>query len=258
MTAGLRKFVYKTRSIVVARLLQIQFYPIMRILFFLLVAFFAFSCAEPEFPAPNEDNVGNTVSPRYLALGDSYTIGESVSEPDRWPNQLASLLEEADVTIEETSIIAQTGWTTGNLINAIDNADLEPEYDLVSLLIGVNNQFQGRTIEEYQTQFEELLQTSIALAKGNKDRVFVVSIPDYGYTPFGQGNQAAISEAIDEFNAVHREITENYGVAWYDITPISRRGLDQPDLVANDGLHPSGVQYREWVESFVDAVKGQL
>lgn len=232
----------------------------MRFILLLFIGFVALSCAETDFPAPLGDpDDGNTkVISRYLALGDSYTIGESVAEQDRWPNQLAALLAESSVTVENTEIIAKTGWTTGNLINAIDNADPEPDYDLVSLLIGVNNQFQGRTIDEYRTQFEELLQTSIALARGNKDRVFVVSIPDYGYTPFGQGNQAAISKGIDEFNTVHREITEAYGVAWYDITPISRKGLDQPDYVADDGLHPSGVQYGEWVASFVDELVGQL
>jgi lysophospholipase L1-like esterase len=233
----------------------------MRTLFLLLLAFLSFSCSETDFPPVNDqlNNPDDTVRviPRYLALGDSYTIGQSVDVADRWPIQLAARLTDTRLAVDSTRIIATTGWTTANLINAIDNAALEPEYDMVSLLIGVNNQYQGRNIDEYRTQFEQLLQTSIALARGDKSHVFVVSIPDYGFTPFGQNNQASISQAIDQFNAVNREITEAYGVAYYDITPISREGLERPEMVASDGLHPSGVQYGEWVESFYQQVADQ-
>jgi lysophospholipase L1-like esterase len=185
---------------------------------------------------------------RYLALGDSYTIGESVSEPERWPSQLAVLLSNNRLDKITTSIIATTGWRTDNLRNAIQIAKLKDEYDLVSLLIGVNNQYQGKPAEQYAIEFEELLKNSIRLAKGNKGNVFVVSIPDYGFTPFGERNQARISKEIDQFNEINSRITNQYGVKYINITDISRRGLSDPSLVANDGLHPSGKMYRLWAE----------
>jgi len=185
---------------------------------------------------------------RYLALGDSYTIGESVTEKDRWPNQLASQLSKTNNKEVKTSIIATTGWRTDNLMNAITIAKLKDEYDLVSLLIGVNNQYQGKSIEQFATEFEELLKTSIRLAQGNKENVFVVSIPDYGFTPYGQKNQSKISKEIDQFNDVSKKITDQYNVRYINITDISRQGMIQPSLVASDGLHPSGAMYSLWVE----------
>lgn len=183
---------------------------------------------------------------RFLALGDSYTIGQSVPENERWPVQLANVLQSQSIATEEVRIIAQTGWRTDNLKNAIVNANLKSDYNLVSLLIGVNNQYQGGSISTYSTEFEELLQTAIELAGNNKSNVMVVSIPDYAYTPFGNGS-ATISRQIDQFNAVNKNITDRYGVTYHNITPISRRGLAEPNLVASDGLHPSGGQYALWV-----------
>jgi len=183
---------------------------------------------------------------RFLALGDSYTIGQSVPENERWPVQLANVLQSQGITTEEVRIIAQTGWRTDNLRNAIVNANLKSDYNLVSLLIGVNNQYQGGSISTYSTEFEELLQTAIELAGNDKSNVMVISIPDYAYTPFGNGS-ATISRQIDQFNAVNKNITDRYGVAYHNITPISRRGLAEPNLVASDGLHPSGEQYTLWV-----------
>ncbi len=183
---------------------------------------------------------------RFLALGDSYTIGQSVPESERWPVQLANLLQSHGIATEEVRIIAQTGWRTDNLKNAIVNANLQSDYNLVSLLIGVNNQYQGGSISTYSTEFEELLQTAIELAGNNKSNVMVVSIPDYAYTPFGNGS-ATISRQIDQFNAVNKNITDRYGVTYHNITPISRRGLAEPNLVASDGLHPSSGQYALWV-----------
>jgi lysophospholipase L1-like esterase len=180
---------------------------------------------------------------KFLALGDSYTIGESVAEAERWPNQLAVKLK-----LEEPRIIATTGWRTDQLKASIDAAKLQPEYDLVSLLIGVNNQYQGKPIEIYEQEFEELLQTSIKLAKGKKKNVLVVSIPDYGYTPFGKAKQEKISRELDQYNAINKRITEKYHIMYFNITDISRKGFDDPELVANDGLHPSGKMYTEWVE----------
>lgn len=181
--------------------------------------------------------------PEFLALGDSYTIGESVAEPERWPNQLTEKLK-----IPAPTIIATTGWRTDNLKDAIEAASLKPEYDLVSLLIGVNNQYQGKPIEVYEREFEELLQTAIKLAKGKKKNVFVVSIPDYGFTPFGKAKQEKISAELDRYNAINKRIAAKYGVKYFNITEISRKGLEDAELVAGDGLHPSGKMYGQWVE----------
>jgi lysophospholipase L1-like esterase len=195
----------------------------------------------------------------YLALGDSYTIGESVAEADRWPNQLAHVLSDKfAIRLAPPRIIATTGWRTDNLADAVAKADLKNEYDLVSLLIGVNNQYQGKSPQQYEQEFESLLLTAIRLAKGKKDRVFVVSIPDYGFTPFGKSTQASITAALDRFNAINKRISARHGVAWYDITDISRHGLNDPSLVAEDGLHPSGKMYAQWVARISAHVAKQL
>jgi lysophospholipase L1-like esterase len=192
---------------------------------------------------------------RYLALGDSYTIGQSVADAERFPVQLAAALEQRGVTLAEPRIIAATGWTTTDLKNALAAASLENQaFDLVSLLIGVNNQYQGRSLAGYKREFTELLLQSIRLARGDKERVLVLSIPDWGYTPFGQSRQEAISAEIDSFNAVNRQVTDSLGVPYLDITPISRQGLSEPGLVASDGLHPSGRMYGQWVALMVEEV----
>jgi lysophospholipase L1-like esterase len=194
----------------------------------------------------------HTVQPmKYLALGDSYTIGESVLEGERWPNQLVDSLAKRGWHISKPTIIATTGWRTDNLKNAMTIAKLKNEYDLVSLLIGVNNQYQGKSSKEYAIEFEELLKTAIHLAKGKKGRVFVVSIPDYGFTPYGKPKQEAITKAIDEFNLINARITYKYGVQYFDITETSRDGLKDGSLVAADGLHPSCKMYSYWVELIV-------
>jgi len=185
---------------------------------------------------------------KYLALGDSYTICESVTEAERWPNQFANKLTKNGIATDKPTIIATTGWRTDDLKNAILKAQLLPTYDLVSLLIGVNNFYQGKPIEQYESEFADLLGIAIKLAAGKKENVFVVSIPDYGFTPFGKPKQSQITAGIDKFNAVNKRVSEENGVTYYNITDISRNGLDQPDLVASDGLHPSGKQYLRWVE----------
>ena len=192
---------------------------------------------------------------KYLALGDSYTIGHSVQQSLRYPIQLANKLEIDSIPIDTTIIIAKTGWRTDDLITAINDANLTDTFDLVSLLIGVNNQYQGIPLSVYETEFPELLQTAIQFAGGDKENVFVLSIPDYGYTPFGQGNQTTISAELDIYNNLNKTFTEQEGVSWFDITPISRNGLDQPELVATDGLHPSGEMYRQWMELIYDEIK---
>ena len=193
----------------------------------------------------------------YLALGDSYTIGESVAETESYPAQLGNWLLPSFSNVE-VRIIAETGWTTDDLANALDTTtDLREGYDLVSLLIGVNNQYQGRSLENYRVEFRSLLERAIELAGNDTARVFVISIPDYAYTPFG-GGSLLISEEIDSFNAANRTITAEYGIQYFDITPISREGLSEPELVASDGLHPSGLQYGRWVELMVDFVQAML
>lgn len=184
---------------------------------------------------------------RFLALGDSYTIGESVRPDERWPVQLAALLRAGGVPVPEPEIIAVTGWTTDELSAGIDRADPRGPYDLVSLLIGVNNQYRGRAEEEYRAQFVALLQRAMAFAGARPNRVLVLSIPDWGVTPFAEGrDRAAVSAAIDRFNAINREEAERAGAGYVDITPISRRAQNNPALIAEDGLHPSGAMYAEW------------
>ncbi len=194
------------------------------------------------------------VSEKFLALGDSYTIGESVAEIDRWPEQLTQELRAKGRNIKRPHIIGVTGWRTDQLKKAIEEAHLQSEYGLVSLLIGVNNQYQKKSVERYAPEFEELLHKAIELAGGMKENVFVVSIPDYGFTPFGKPSQTEISKAIDQFNDVNRLITEKMGVRYIYITDLTREGLAKPEYVAGDGLHPSGKMYSLWVERIVKSL----
>ncbi len=194
---------------------------------------------------------------RFLALGDSYTIGQGVTADNRWPNQLVAELGRQGYNVEELRIIAQTGWTTSSLQNAINQQMPLNGYTLVALLIGVNNQFQGGSIDTYTVQFKDLLQQAIVLAGNNPQHVFVLSIPDYAYTPYGNGNPV-ISAEIDLFNGVSRFITSTYNIRYIDITPISRLGLSNPYLIADDGLHPSGAMYRLWVEEIVKYIEKEV
>ncbi len=205
---------------------------------------FVWACAQPF----------NPMNSKFLALGDSYTIGESVAEKDRWPVQLAKVMSERGQKTDAPRIIATTGWRTDQLKKAIQDANLQSDWGMVSLLIGVNNQYQKKTAESYAPEFEELLDMAVKLAGGRKENVFVVSIPDYGYTPFGKPTQAEISRAIDEFNSVSRDITARKGIKYVEITDLTREGLSRPEYVAPDGLHPSGVMYSLWVERILAAL----
>lgn len=185
---------------------------------------------------------------RYLALGDSYTIGESVPEGERWSNQLADLLQQEGFSTEVT-IIARTGWITNELWEGIKAREITPPYDLVSLLIGVNNQYRGYDIDEYREEFVFLLNKSIEYAGGDANRVFVLSIPDWGVTPFaGSRDSKKIATEINLFNSVNREESEKAGVHYVDITPTSREAINDSSLIASDGLHPSGKMYAEWAK----------
>src|SRR5688572_7425909 len=198
---------------------------------------------------------------RFLALGDSYTIGQNVQTDGRWPVQLADSLEQRGFIIDTLTIIATTGWRTDNLINAIKNKNLEDKnYNLVSLLIGVNNQYQGRPFSQYVNEFPALVDSAIRYAGGDRSHVFIVSIPDYAYTPFGQqsGNPDQISEEIDQYNEYSRHVADSLQITYFDITPISQLGLVNPSYVASDGLHPSGIQYTEWVKLMLAHIDQQL
>ena len=184
---------------------------------------------------------------KFLALGDSYTIGEAVAQDERWPVQLVEALRKRQIYFADPEIIATTGWRTDELSQAISERRAAPDYDMVSLLIGVNNLYQGRSLDEYAKEFEALLISAIKLAKSNRRNVFVLSIPDYGYTPFGKDKQEEISRATDSFNEVNRRLTLSHGVSYFDITGVSRDGLKKPELIASDNLHPSGLMYSEWV-----------
>jgi lysophospholipase L1-like esterase len=192
---------------------------------------------------------------RFLALGDSYTIGESVEESNRWPVQLATLLRKHGYVCENPTIIATTGWRTDDLSRAIDNSGITGTYDLVSLLIGVNNQYQGKPVEDYKPEFENLLKRAISFAGNDPSKVFVVSIPDYGFTPFGKEKKDTITKEIDRFNEANRMIATRLGVKYVYITDISRRALEEPELIAEDGLHPSGKMYQEWVNRIAKELK---
>ena len=195
-----------------------------------------------------------------LALGDSYTKGESVPWNRNFPNQLADSLRAEGRQLNGVSVIAQTGWRTQDLLNAVAAADTEigdSIFSLVTLCIGVNNQYQHGSFELYKNQFETLLGIAIERAGGRKDRVIVLSIPDWSYTPYGQSfsNPALNSQEIDTYNAANQAISAQYGVAYIDVTGISRRGLAEPGLVASDGLHPSAGQYAEWVSRILPLVR---
>lgn len=200
-------------------------------------------------PQPQPQPVNKKVS--YIALGDSYTIGQSVCITCRFPEQLKKKLETTIPGLSvDLKIIAQTGWTTSNLINAIKEQQPTKDYNLVTLLIGVNNQYQNREFSIYESEFPQLTQTAIALAKGDKSNVIVVSIPDYAYTPFGQQliTPSKTSAAIDQYNAFAKRYCDTNGITFIDITDITRQGLKETYLVAIDGLHPSEKAYSLFVD----------
>lgn len=189
----------------------------------------------------------------YLALGDSYTIGESVAEEDRFPIQLVRRLNEAGYSISNPKIIAKTAWTTDELMAAIVQEHIEDQtFDMVSLLIGVNNQYRGRDVEVYRREFTELVSMAVKFARNNVKNVFVVSIPDWGMTPFGKKSpKQNISQNINLFNKVNKEVCIKMGILYIDITPDSRLADKDPDLIANDGLHPSAKMYANWVDHII-------
>ena len=183
---------------------------------------------------------------RFLALGDSYTIGEGVDAAQAWPAQLASAMRAAKINLGDPCIVARTGWTTDELASGISIAPIEPPYELVTLLIGVNTQYRGRSTEKYRAEVVSLLAQAVEFAGGVATRVVVVSIPDWGVTPFAEGkDRAKIGAEIDAFNAINREAAKKAGARYADITAISRENHD--GWTVADGLHPSAAQYARWV-----------
>ena len=232
-----------------------------------LLYFLTLACTKtPNMPATDSTSKPTTapVSGKeisYLALGDSYTIGESVKQVESFPYQLQSLLKTEGINVNTPRIIATTGWTTSELQSAIVQTKLNQKFDFVTLLIGVNNQYRGNSIITYKKEFAELLQTAISFANGDKSKVFVISIPDWGVTPFGKNSgksQQSIAKEIDDFNTANQEITIAAGVSYTNITPESRNATQDLSLIANDGLHPSAKMYGQWASALKPKVVAAL
>ncbi len=197
----------------------------------------------------NNNDSNTVVKPKikYLALGDSYTIGQGVSINDNYPNQLVNKLIDNGLELDELKIIATTGWSTDDLLQNIYRSSLDSNYNLVSVLIGVNNQFRKIDTSVYKTQLIEIIEQAIVYAGNKSENVIALSIPDYWYTPFGQNYPDKTSDEIDWYNTYKKQICAKYKIKYYNITPISRRGLEEPELVATDKLHPSEKMYALWV-----------
>ena len=230
--------------------------------FFYLLTFILISCSNDSSISeiasvynPDTNNFvqnDTLVAKDYLALGDSYTIGEGVDEEDRWPVQLIEQLALQNYTVNDPVIIAETGWTTANLKRAINAKNITGTFDIVTLQIGVNNQFQGRSVLEFQNQFRELLIKAIALANNRPENVIVVSIPDWGASPFANGvERSKISMEIDAFNRVKKQETLMRNAKFVDITTLSRLALNNSKFIASDNLHFSEEMYTLWVEEII-------
>lgn len=227
-------------------------------LFCVCTAFVFFACTKSSTSSTIPKNMSVKEKPlTYLALGDSYTIGESVSYDECFPAQTQKLIESIHA-IEKPVIVATTGWTTDELSLNITKRKIEGTFDFVSLLIGVNNQYRGRDTANYRKEFTQLLDTAIRYAGNNIKNVFVISIPDWGITPFGINSgrdTAQISKEIDWFNGIAKWITETRGITFIDITPHSRTAKNDATLIAQDGLHPSGKMYTEWAQKLSEKMK---
>jgi lysophospholipase L1-like esterase len=232
----------------------------MRILFILSSIFYLniSACGEPK-PIESDYMIATgTALPSisYLALGDSYTIGEAVDSTHRWPVQLADSLRRIHhLRVDEPQIVATTGWTTNELQHGIEQADLKDKYELISLLIGVNNQYRGYAFEQFEKEYEVLIKWAIQHSVHGASGIFAVSIPNYGVTPFGQARgEDTIRAELLAYDAKAKEICQRFGIPFFDITPISELAKDNPTFIADDQLHPSGLQYTEWVRSFASQV----
>lgn len=230
---------------------------ILAILFFFTASF---SCHKQGIDYMQEQD--NKKNYSYLALGDSYTIGQSVPPSENFPNQVAAMLNN-DSILFQPRIIAKTGWTTDELETGIVNANssdpLRSSYDFVSLLIGVNNQYRGRTVENYKPEFEALLVKAIHYAGNRPERVVVFSIPDWGVTPFAQGrDRAQIAMEIDAYNAANKDIALRYHIYYIDITAWTREAASDTSLITSDGLHPSGKEYYRWAQEISSWIRTKI
>jgi len=224
-----------------------------------MVMFAGCKKAENNHSGPQMVPLPDTGTHHYLALGDSYTIGQSVSPGDSYPVQLTNFLIRSGFHVPDPTIIAVTGWTTDDLIAGIAGSNItNNKYDIVTLLIGVNDQYDGLTQEHYRANFIHLLHTAINFARADSTRVFVLSIPDYGVTPFGKSRQSFISPEIDQFNTINKQESLNAGVNYLNITGISREAATDLSLVADDGLHPSGKMYTLWINQLGPMVVNRL
>jgi lysophospholipase L1-like esterase len=203
--------------------------------------------------------VSNMSSLSLLSIGDSYTIGESVSANESFPNQAVQLLRKAGADFEAAEIVAKTGWTTDELQQAINEYQFRPGYDFVTLLIGVNNQYRGRAVENYKIEFEKLLRQAIAFANGKNDHVIVLSIPDWGVTPFAKDrDRSTIAKEIDEYNEANKKISLEYHVNYLEITAGTREAVKDLSLLAADGLHPSAKEYHRWAERVATIIQQKM
>lgn len=251
--------------------MKLQFKQIVTFLF----SVFLLSCSAEESDSNSVTTTPPVVNPpvtnpntpiassiNYLALGDSYTIGQSVCETCRFPEQLKQSLLNMYASTISLKIIATTGWTTSNLLSAINTQNPDSNYDLVTLLIGVNNQYQHRNFSVYEKEFPELVNKAIKFAKGDAKNVVVISIPDYAYTPYGKsvaGDQSTmISAEIDQYNSFAEKYCNSNNIVFVNITDITRLGLSNPNLVASDGLHPSQIAYKMFVDRMMPKVKSAL
>lgn len=224
-----------------------------------LVLLFLFLIFLSACNTPRNTTISENMDHSYLALGDSYTIGEGVPLTEAWPVQLTERLKERGFKVAPPKIIARTGWTTRNLITNIESEiDVQRRFDLVSILIGVNNQYQGKPVSEFEVELEEIFRKAINHSKTRENGVFALSIPDYGVTPFGERNADTIAVQIDRYNEIVRRVAELYNVDFYNITPISREALENKNLIARDSLHPSGEMYRAWVDEIIEEVSAKL
>jgi hypothetical protein len=197
----------------------------------------------------------------FLALGDSYTIGEGVGPAARWPVQLAALARQQGMMLQPPTIIARTGWTTTELQEAIREVPGEQTYGLVSLLIGVNNEYRGQSVAQYRVEFRELLRSAVGFAGGQPRHVLVLSIPDWGQSPAGQRQDrspARIGTEIDQLNAVARAECQQARIAYVDITPLTRAAAGDAHQFARDGLHYAGPHMRQWAQLALPVVCERL
>jgi len=205
---------------------------------------------------PVEDHIAPAKVYNYLALGDSYTIGEQVEAKKNFPNQVVAILKERGIAFNEPRIIAQTGWTTDELQAAINSSEAKGPYDLVTLLTGVNNQYRGRQVNDYIPEFESLLKQALHFAGNNPARVIVLSIPDWGVTPFAEGrDRKQVAKEIDEYNSANQSIAKKYNVHYINITENTREAAHDISLLADDKLHPSGKEYTRWAKKLAAVIQ---